>query len=932
MMTRRGTQVKSAGCFWPCALAYDEMKGMNMQGKIVGWTVKGASMLTASALGMALTVVPAVAATDTNLSGFNAADVESQSYGLSSDGRFGNKDQAKTIGNQKMVANVEVSKDTMPDNPSQQLPDKVSAAVPDDATVISKDLAATKDGQVKNLETGEVVTDPKLVGTEDTPPDPLEVTGGKRFIPVDASDVKEAVQRNGGDANAAADAGAAADSAATPSKATAKGSVHTAALQNNQYGAYWGSYNNTQAFFERGGNLFVQQAKGVVDVSEHQGGIDWQTAKNSGVEGAIIRIGFGWGNRLDYQAARNISECKRLGIPFGVYLYSYAYDNNSARAEGNDVVNKLRQLGVNPGDLTFPVYYDLERWSWTGHTPPTNPWVYDGMVNTWYGCLQNNGYNNLSVYSYTSYLNTALNTGNIRAKTRWVASYGARTGFGFSSNDRAWQYADNGRVNGINGNVDLNAFGNYNYSDSDVGNSAVLQIGNYRAVTLPNGKYFISSAANDSSGIDIAGASDANNLPLQIWSANRTVAQQYRLTQQSDGSYEIRSIVSNKVFDVPGANPSSGAIVEQNEANGSKAQRWFLRDAGKGAMYIQSALGNWVLGLKDFNTFNGTKLQLMTPTLNKSEQFIFSTVSNVPQGHLRISSVLNDNVVFDIPGGAKYNYAALSLYSWNFTDAQKFDFQEIGNAIYQISNIRSGKVIDLPGANTSNGTRLQQFDANGTCSQHWAIRESVSGQYSFYSSCAADSAMDVPGGQATNSQYVQLFQGNSTDAQRWGISQVRSTREEYDDFAKDNQKTLLDGTYTMAANNNSNMVLEVAGGSLENSARVQLYAANGTEAQLWRVTHDSTGYVILMNVRSGKVLDVAGGQDSSGVSMQQYSFNGSYAQKWIAVKKNGSVKIVSALNSSLVLDVDGARMSNGATVQTYTDNGTGAQRWSPSSR
>lgn len=461
---------------------------MNMQGKIVGWAVKGASVLTASALGMALTVVPAVADTDMNLSGFNPAGIESQSYGPSADGRLGNKNQVKTIGNQKIVANVEASKDAMPDNPSQQLPDKVSAAVPDDATVISKDLAATKDGQVKDLETGEVVTDPKLVGTEDTPPDPLEVTGGQRFIPVDASEVKEAVRQNGVDANATSDA--AADSAATTSKAMTSGSVHTSALQNNQYGAYWGSYNNTQAFFERGGNLFAQQAKGVVDVSEHQGGIDWQAAKNSGVEGAIIRIGFGWGNRMDYQAARNVSECKRLGIPFGVYLYSYAYDNNSARAEGNDVVNKLRQLGVNPGDLTFPVYYDLERWSWKGHTPPTNPWVYDAMVNTWYGCLQNNGYNNLSIYSYTSYLNTALNTGNIRAKTRWVASYGARTGFGFSSNDRAWQYADNGRVNGINGNVDLNAFGYTNYvsiayvkRDEDIAVCGVLSEHN------PNAEY-----------------------------------------------------------------------------------------------------------------------------------------------------------------------------------------------------------------------------------------------------------------------------------------------------------------------------------------------------------------------------------------------------------------------------------------------------------
>ena len=51
--------------------------------------------------------------------------------------------------------------------------------------------------------------------------------------------------------------------------------------------------------------------------------------------------------------------------------------------------------------------------------------MYDGIVNSWYGKLQAAGYNNLSVYSYTSYLNSALNSGNIHGKTRWVAQYGS---------------------------------------------------------------------------------------------------------------------------------------------------------------------------------------------------------------------------------------------------------------------------------------------------------------------------------------------------------------------------------------------------------------------------------------------------------------------------------------------------------------------------
>ncbi|WEV72349.1 GH25 family lysozyme [Bifidobacterium sp. ESL0790] len=437
---------------------------------------KTVAALGGIALTMLVAVAPANAATDVNL---DAPSVSSSVHGSQAE------PGTRTIGDQPAVAQQN-AKDAMPDNPSQKLPSRVSEAIPDNAKVVSKDLAVTTDGQVKNVETGAPVTDPKLVGTADQQPDPLAKTNGVRFIPVNASEVKKAVAANGGDVQAGDSSSSSADSASV-SKSSLRstspkssqngvvksavgnetnGTVNNARLQDNGYGAYWGSYNGTQAFFERGGNLFAQQAKGVIDVSEHQGTIDWQTVKNSGVEGAIIRVAFGWGNRLDYQAARNISECKRLGIPFGVYFYSYAYDYDTATQEGFDAVNKLREVGVNPGDLSYPVFYDLESWDWSGHYPPTDPAVYDSMVNTWYWCLQHFGYNNLSVYSYTYYLDTALNSGNIRSKTRWVASYGPRTNFGYSTNDRGWQYASNGSINGIYGSVDINAFGNYWYQSA----------------------------------------------------------------------------------------------------------------------------------------------------------------------------------------------------------------------------------------------------------------------------------------------------------------------------------------------------------------------------------------------------------------------------------------------------------------------------------
>ena len=413
--------------------------------------------------------VPAYALTDTNLD----EGTTGTSTGVSATPV--STDESPSLQGQPSADQVE----SMPDNPTKDLPQTVSEEIPDDATVVSEELAVTDDGEVMDLETGDTVTDPQIVGTVDKPADPLAKTDGESFIPVEVAEVKDAM----GDTATVPEPDDAADTADTADTEDAEDDgdvaetqrdvaddgatgvvVRPASLQNNSYGAYWGTYNGTPAFFEADGTLFVQQAKGVIDVSEWQGQIDWQKAKNDGVEGVIIRISYGWDNGFDKQALRNISECKRLGIPFGIYSYSYAYDSTTAAYEGSDMVNLLRQAGVQPGDLSYPVFYDLEKWTWTGHTPPTSPSVYDGIVNAWYAKLQAAGYTNLSVYSYTNYLDTALNSANIRNKTRWVASYGTRTNFPFATNDRGWQYTSQGSVAGIQGFVDLNAFGNYRTS------------------------------------------------------------------------------------------------------------------------------------------------------------------------------------------------------------------------------------------------------------------------------------------------------------------------------------------------------------------------------------------------------------------------------------------------------------------------------------
>ena len=94
----------------------------------------------------------------------------------------------------------------------------------------------------------------------------------------------------------------------------------------------------------------------LIDVSEHQGKIDWEKVKPQ-IDGAILRCGYGMDieRQDDTYFRRNADECTRLGIPFGVYLYSYADSVEKARSEAAHVLRLIEGY-----KLSYPVYLDLE--------------------------------------------------------------------------------------------------------------------------------------------------------------------------------------------------------------------------------------------------------------------------------------------------------------------------------------------------------------------------------------------------------------------------------------------------------------------------------------------------------------------------------------------------------------------------------------------
>ena len=193
------------------------------------------------------------------------------------------------------------------------------------------------------------------------------------------------------------------------------------------------------------GEIIPNAVKKGVDVSHHQGEIDWEAVKNSDIEFVIIRCGFGdnYTSQDDRQWLRNVRECERLGIPYGVYLYSYATTAANARSEAAHVLRLLE--GHNP---SYPVYYDME-----DNSTLVSKSQFAEFADIFCSAVEAAGYE-AGVYANLSWWNTYLTDASFSKWDRWVAQYNSQCSY--QGEYSMWQCTSNGTVPGIDGPADLN--------------------------------------------------------------------------------------------------------------------------------------------------------------------------------------------------------------------------------------------------------------------------------------------------------------------------------------------------------------------------------------------------------------------------------------------------------------------------------------------
>lgn len=187
-----------------------------------------------------------------------------------------------------------------------------------------------------------------------------------------------------------------------------------------------------------------------IDVSTWQGNsIDWEKAKKE-IDFAIVRIGFGTGTR-DNTAKRNIAELNRLGIPYGVYYFSYAYTEEMARKEAKNTIAYIKEFGAK---LSYPIYFDWEydsrKYAEKQGVKVSND-LLRKMAIAYCEEIKAAGYY-VGIYANPDYIKNYYGSDIFNKYDLWLAHHVSKTSY----EANIWQYSSSGKVAGIDGKADMN--------------------------------------------------------------------------------------------------------------------------------------------------------------------------------------------------------------------------------------------------------------------------------------------------------------------------------------------------------------------------------------------------------------------------------------------------------------------------------------------
>ena len=295
--------------------------------------------------------------------------------------------------------------------------------------------------------------------------------------------------------------------------------------------------------------------------------------------------------------------------------------------------------------------------------------------------------------------------------------------------------------------------------------------------------------------------------------------------------------------------------------------------------------------------------------INEIQEYSYSTTSarTVKDGIYRLAIGADSSKVIEVAGSSTSDYAKVDIWNYGNVPAQKFNIEYV-DGYYKITARHTGKSLTVKDGKLQEGTEIIQSTYEGLDSQKWLIRDS--GINGLVISLMSNPALSI------------TVEGNIVNGAKMILSNTQDNNNQMFYFFNETEaeRTVKDGVYRLAVGSVPSKVIEVAGSSTTDNAKVDIWDYGNVPAQKFNIEYVD-GYYKITARHTGKSLTVKNGKLSEGTEIVQSTYEGLDSQKWL-IRDSGINGLVISLmsNPALSITVEGNIVNGSKMVLSSTQN------------
>ena len=336
----------------------------------------------------------------------------------------------------------------------------------------------------------------------------------------------------------------------------------------------------------------------------------------------------------------------------------------------------------------------------------------------------------------------------------------------------------------------------YSYNNTNAQKWKFVAFGNSIGRTLSNGDYHIVTVLDESKGLDVYGGYKENGTNVDIYSNLQDESQVFTVTYKGNGYYSIINKYSNKSLDCQNGNTVSGTNVQTYEYDNVDQKQWIIKESGDGQSFnIISKNSGLYLDVKSGDSANYSNVQVHIGNNTNAQKWKFVAYNNpknssIKDGNYHIVSKLNKNFGLDVAGALDDDAINVRLYNNIYDSNQVFNVVYLNDGYYKITNVKTGKSLDVASASAYKGANLQQYTYKDVNQQKWIIEDSGDNKNYYISSKNAGLYLTSESTDIENGTNVFLTINDYSDRQQW----VFTLSNLNGDIDLDNSVTVADAT------------------------------------------------------------------------------------------------------------------------------------------